>query len=78
AFLNFSLENENNKSESDNFFFSSRETFGNNSNTEIQDQLISEDNNTDTYQFETRYRSVMTDQLFLDIEYSYEVESSKN
>ncbi|MBZ9777347.1 outer membrane beta-barrel protein [Psychroflexus sp. CAK8W] len=78
AFLNFSLENENNKSESDNFFFSSRETFGNNPNTEIQNQLISEDNNSDMYQFETRYRSVMTDQLFLDIEYSYEVESSKN
>ncbi|NEV94882.1 TonB-dependent receptor [Psychroflexus sp. YR1-1] len=78
AFLSFSFENENNKSESDNFFFSSRETFGANPSTQIQDQLISEDNNSDTYQLETRYRSVMTDNLFLDVEYSYEIESSKN
>lgn len=78
AFLNFSFENENNKSESDNFFFSSRETFGTNPTTEIQDQLISEDNNSDTYEIRSRYRSVMTDNLFLDIAYSYEIESSKN
>ena len=78
AFLNFSVENENNKSESDNFFFSSRETFGDNPTTEIQDQLISEENTSDTYEIRSRYRSVMTDDLFLDIAYSYEIESSSN
>jgi hypothetical protein len=78
AFLNLSLDNDNNKSESDNFFFSSRETFGDNPNTLIQDQLISEDNYSDTYEIESRYRSVMTDNLFLDATYSYEIESSKN
>lgn len=78
AFLNFSLNNDNNKSESDNFFFSSRETFGTTPSTQIQDQLISEDNNSDTYEIRSRYRSVMTDNLFLDLTYSYEIESSKN
>lgn len=78
AFINFSVNNNNNKSESDNFFFSNRETFGGNANAQVQDQLISEDNNSDTYEIESRYRSVMTDNLFLDLSYSYEIESSKN
>ncbi|MBZ9627357.1 outer membrane beta-barrel protein [Psychroflexus sp. CAK1W] len=78
AFLSFTFDNENNKSESDNFFFSGRETFGDNPNTQIQDQLISEENNEDTYEVQSRYRAVMTDDLFLDVRYSYEIESSKN
>ncbi|MFO7744467.1 MAG: outer membrane beta-barrel protein [Psychroflexus sp.] len=78
AFLDLSIDNDNDKSESDNFFFSRRETFGDNPNSQVQDQLISEDNNSDTYEIRTRYRSVMTDNLFLDLTYSYEIESSKN
>jgi hypothetical protein len=78
AFLNLSLDNDNNKSESDNFFFSSREIFGDKPNSLLQDQLISEDNYSDTYEIESRYRSVMTNNLFLDATYSYEIQSSKN
>jgi hypothetical protein len=78
AFLNLSFDNNNNKSESDNFFFSTRETFGDNPNTQVQDQLISEDDYSDTYEIESRYRSVVTENLFLDASYSYEIESSKN
>lgn len=78
AFVRFSFRNQNNKSESDNFFFSERETFGDNANTETQDQLITEENHSDTYEISSRYRAVMIDDLFLDISYSYENESSKN
>jgi hypothetical protein len=78
AFLDISIDNDNNKSESDNFFFSNRETFGNNPSLQVQDQLISENSNSETYEIETRYRSVMADNLFLDLNYSYEIESSKN
>lgn len=78
AFLDISLDNDNNKSESDNFLFSNRQTFGANADLEVQDQLISENSNSDSYQIKTRYRSVMADNLFLNLTYSYEIESSKN
>ncbi len=78
AFLDVSLDNDNNKSESDNFLFSNRQTFGTNADLEEQDQLISENSNSETYKVATRYRSVMADNLFLDVSYSYEIEASKN
>ncbi|WP_127846606.1 outer membrane beta-barrel protein [Psychroflexus aestuariivivens] len=78
AFVSLNFRNRNSKTESDNFFFSERQTFGDNANTEIQDQLISEDNHSDSYELGARYRAVMTENLFLDFSYSYEIESSKN
>lgn len=75
AFISMLFRNTNNRSENNSLFNSSREIFGDNPNTEIQNQNIQSETKRDEYNISGNYRNVITDKLFYSIRYEYATES---
>lgn len=80
AYLEASFENSNQVRESENFFYS--ELFdtqgGELVETRIQDQFIDEENTTDDYEAGITQRSVLADNLFLDLSYDFSTQNMNN
>ena len=80
AYLQLDFENRNNLQENENRFFSERMTYENGilESTDIRNQLIDEENETDEYSLGLTQRSVLADKLFLDLSYEFSTENSQN
>ncbi|MFD1079951.1 hypothetical protein, partial [Longispora fulva] len=77
AYLQLNFENENNKQETENFFFSERLNYNDGAlvSTDVRDQFIDEEENSDVYQAGITQRSVLAEKFFLDLSYQFEVEN---
>ncbi|MDN3595369.1 outer membrane beta-barrel protein [Zunongwangia endophytica] len=79
AFLQLEFRNTYDVQENDNYFYSERVVYDDNGNdTEIQDQYIDEDGNTENYSFSVSQRSVLADDLFLDLSYDFSSNNNTN
>ncbi|WP_424493196.1 outer membrane beta-barrel protein [Salinimicrobium sp. GXAS 041] len=80
AYLQLDFENTNNLQENENRFFSERMTYENGilESTDIRNQFIEEENQTDEYSLGLTQRSVLADKLFLDLSYEFNTENSNN
>jgi len=77
SYLSLSFDNSHNRNDSENFFKSERIITASN-DTQIQNQLIDEENNEDSYNARFTYRQSLAKQLFLDIGYSFEANQNSN
>lgn len=81
GYVKAGFNNKNNKKEEDNNLYSEREIYdesGNLVDTQIQDQLIKENNTEDTYELEAEARIPLSDKLKLDAEYQFDKTKSRN
>lgn len=81
GYYSLGFRNQNNRRDQDNNFYSEREIFdgqGNPVETQIQDQLISEDNRSDNYSLDLSSRIPLTDKLMLDLSYNFSKEDGRN
>lgn len=81
GFFNLWVENENNWTHEDNFFFSERQTFDENGDLEetfVQDQFLDENSKEDKYSINGMLRLPMTKKWSLDFELFYDKEKSRN
>ena len=80
AYLQGYFSNDNRKQENENFFHSERMTYSSEGVEETQrrNQLIDQDNKHDEYRVGFTQRSVLADELFLDISYDYSTQKSTN
>ncbi|WBL22926.1 outer membrane beta-barrel protein [Zunongwangia sp. HRR-M8] len=79
AFLQLEFRTTYDDQENDNYFYSERVVYDDNgNNTEIQDQYIDEDGNTENYSFSVSQRSVLSDDLFLDLSYDFSSNNNTN
>ncbi len=75
GYYNVGVGNQNNKQNQDNTFYSEREIYdeqGQLIETDIQDQLISEDNRNDSYNLNSSIRLPLTKKIMFDVSYRYE------
>ncbi len=77
-YLRFSFRNTNNANENISNLNSLREVFGANPNQDILDQQTNTDNKTDNYRLNLRYRQPLTEKLFLDFGYEYQINQQNN
>lgn len=79
AYIQADFSNENNRSENDNLFVSERITYQDDvENVQGQNQLIDEEDKSDEYSFGITQRSVLAENLFLDLSYDFSTENSEN
>ncbi len=79
AFFSAEFSHSHSRQENDNFFYSESRFYEEGEEvTEVQDQFIDDNDNRDAYSFEVRQRSVLTDQLFLDLSYELEYSNTNN
>lgn len=74
AYVSLSFRNINNRSDNNSLFNSTREVFGDDPNTEIQNQNIQSETQRDVYNISGSYRNVITEKLFYSIRYEYATE----
>ncbi|GGE44823.1 outer membrane beta-barrel family protein [Psychroflexus planctonicus] len=77
SYLSLSFNNSHNRNDNENLFNSERIINAGNE-TQIQNQLIDQENNTDNYRGSFTYRQSLAKQLFLDVGYSYEANTTSN
>lgn len=75
AFVSLRFSNNNNKSENSSLFNSTREIFGNNPNTQVQNQNIINNSQSDQYTVSAQYRNLLFKNLFYNLEYEYSIEN---
>ncbi len=75
AYASLRFSNNNSRSENSSFFNSTREVFGNNANTEIQNQNIESNNESDRYTIGASYRNQLAENLFYNFDYEYSTEN---
>ncbi len=78
AYASLRFRNNNSKSENNSLFNSTREIFGDNPNTEIQNQNIQSNSHRDEYTISGSYRNVLFADLFYSFSYEYTNESEKS
>lgn len=78
AYASLRFRNTNTKSENNSLFNSTREIFGNNPNTEIQNQNIQSNSHRDEYSISGSYRNLLFQNVFYNISYEYANESEKS
>ena len=79
AFLQLEFRNSYDTQENDNYFYSERIVYSDDGeDTNIQDQYIDEDSNTKNYSFSVSQRSVLADDLFLDVSYNFASNNNTN
>lgn len=78
AYASLNFRNTNIKSENNSFFNSTREIFGDNPNTNIQNQNIQNNSHRDEYSIRGSYRNLLFENLFYSVEYEYVNESEKS
>ena len=79
AYLQAEFSNNNNISESDNVFRSERITYDNGiEELREQDQFIDEEDQKDEYGLGITQRSVLAENLFLDLSYEFNTENAEN
>jgi len=81
GYYSFNFDNRNNTRKQNNNFYSEREVYdeeGNLTSTDIQDQLITEDNSEDNYGLNANARFPLTEELMLDVSYRFEKEDGHN
>jgi len=78
AYASLRFRNTNTKSENNSLFNSTREIFGNNPNTEIQNQNIQSNSHRDEYSISGSYRNLLFQNVFYNISYEYASESEKS
>lgn len=75
AFVSLRFSNNNNKSENSSLFNSTREIFGDNPNTQVQNQNIINNSQSDQYTVSAQYRNLLLKNLFYNLEYEYSIEN---
>lgn len=81
GFYSLGFDNDNQTQDQQDFFYSRREVFNDADEvveTQVQDQLIDEDNKQDEYALNLNGRLPISDNLDLDFEFRYEDEDAKN
>ena len=78
AYASLRFRNTNSQSENNSFFNSTREIFGDNPNTDIQNQNIQNNSHRDEYTISGNYRNLLTKNLFYSVNYEYANESEKS
>jgi len=78
AYASLRFRNTNTKSDNNSLFNSTREIFGNNPNTEIQNQNIQSNSHRDEYSISGSYRNLLFQNVFFNISYEYANESEKS
>ncbi|MBZ9632597.1 outer membrane beta-barrel protein [Salegentibacter sp. LM13S] len=81
GYYSLGFNNQNNTRSQDNNFFSEREIYnqeGELVNTDIQDQLISEENKDNNYGLDLSTRFPITEELMLDVSYNFDKEDGRN
>jgi len=78
AYASLRFRNTNTNSENNSIFNSTREIFGDNPNTEIQNQNIQNNSHRDEYGITGSYRNVLLEDLFYSLSYEYANESEKS
>ena len=80
AYVQLDFRNSHERQENENRFFSERLIFENGilESTEVRNQFIDEDNETDEYSLGLTQRSVLAEKLFLDLSYQFSTEKSTN
>jgi len=78
AYVSLRFTNNNTNSENNSLFNSTREIFGDNPNTEIQDQNILNNAQNDQYTFGTSYRNKLSEHLFYNVNYEYSTTNEKS
>lgn len=78
TYVSLSLRNTNTNSKNNSFFNSTREIFGDNPNTEVQDQNIKNNSHRDEYSISGSYRNLLAKNLFYSFRYEYVNESEKS
>jgi len=76
SYMSLRFSNTNSQSENSSLFNSTREVFGDNANTEIQNQNIVSNSESDQYTVEARYRNELTKNLFYNLNYQYSIENN--
>lgn len=75
AFVSLRFSNNNNKSENSSLFNSTREIFGDNPNTQVQNQNIINNSQSDQYTVSAQYGNLLLKNLFYNLEYEYSIEN---
>lgn len=78
AYTQFNFTNSHRKQENENYFYSESVFYEGEDEIEIQDQLIDEDENEDTYSAGATQRFVMANKFFLDASYDFSTTNSTN
>ncbi len=78
AYTQIDLSSNHQKQENENFFTSTSNYFGDQARTEVQDQFIDEDQNTNEYSVGATQRFVLAKQLFFDASYDFSSAISTN
>ena len=80
AYLQIDFQNENEEEVSESLFFSERNEFedGQLEDFEERDQFIDEENTSDEYSFGVNQRSVLAEDFFLDLSYSFRTVNAQN
>jgi len=78
SYLQLDLDHSHSKQENDNIYFSQSLFLNNPEDNIIQDQLIDQDENSNSFQVGVSKRSVLAGQLFLDVNYEFETQKSSN
>ncbi len=77
SYVSLNFSNRNNRRDNENFFFSERIIAATNE-VDVQNQFINVSDETDRYTASATYRSVLKDELFLDISYRFETDRNEN
>lgn len=77
SYLSASFNNNHRRNDSENFFGSER-IISATGDTQVQNQLIDQENDVDAYEASFNYRRSLAKQLFLDVGYTFESNITKN
>ena len=78
SYLQLDLDHSHSKQENENIYFSESTFINAPENNMIQDQLIDQDENTNSFGAGISKRSVLAENLFLDINYDFSTSKSRN
>ncbi|MDR5591939.1 outer membrane beta-barrel protein [Christiangramia sp. SM2212] len=78
SFLQLDLSHSHSKQENENFYFSESTYVNAPEDNEVQDQLIDQDENTNSFSAGASKRSVLAEKLFLDLNYNFSTSKNRN
>jgi hypothetical protein len=78
AYASLRFSNNNSRSENTSLFNSTREVFGNNPNTEVQNQSIVSNSESDQYTIGASYRNKLAENLFYSVDYEFSTENEES
>lgn len=78
SYLQIDVNHSHSTQENENIYFSESNFLNNPDNDEIQDQLIDQDENTNSFGAGISKRNVLAEKLFLDLNYDFSTSKSRN